>query len=159
MDRFLGALLGSLALVACSALPPQAPAIGTPSARSAEEVAAETARINEWFEVQFEEQLAFSPMRQTLLGRKTDNDKIDDMSIAGQDARLAWGRASLAEMTATFDYEALTPEAQTSYDVWAYQLVQAEAALPFRTNGYVFNQFSAVHTLFPRLLIAFHRVD
>ena len=158
MNRFLAALLGSLALVACSTVMPQAPAIEPPSARS-EGVAAETARINEWFEAQFEEQLAFSPMQQTFLGRKTNNDKIDDMSIPARDARLAWRRASVAEMKATFDYEELTPEAQTSYDLWAYQLARAEAALPFRTNAYIFHQMSGLHTMFPQFLIVFHPVD
>ena len=159
MNLSLVVLLGSLTLVACSSVTPRAPMIETPSARSAEEVVAETDRINEWFEAQFEEQLAFSPMQQTRLGRKTDNDKIDDMSITARDAQLAWRRASVAEMKATFDYDELTPEAQTSYDLWAYQLARAEAALPFRTNGYIFDQMSAIHTGFPQFLITFHPVD
>ena len=117
----------------------------------------ETARINAWFEKKYEEQLAFSPIQQTFLGRKSA--AIDDMSIAAQDQQLAWQRASVAEMKQAFDYAKLTPEAQTSYDLWIYQLQQAEAALPFRTNAYVFDQMSAIHAFFPQLLIAFHRVD
>jgi uncharacterized protein (DUF885 family) len=117
----------------------------------------ETARINAWFEKKYEEQLAFSPIQQTFLGRKSA--AIDDMSLAAQDKQLAWQRASVAEMKRTFDYSKLTPEAQTSYDLWIYQLQQAEAALPFRSNAYVFDQMSAIHAFFPQLLIAFHRVD
>ena len=117
----------------------------------------ETARLNAWFEKKYEEQLAFSPIQQTFLGRKSA--AIDDMSIAAQDKQLAWQRASVAEVKQTFDYAKLTPEAQTSYDLWIYQLQQAEAALPFRTNAYVFDQMSAIHAFFPQLLIAFHRVD
>jgi uncharacterized protein (DUF885 family) len=117
----------------------------------------ETTRLNAWFETKFEEQLAFSPIQQTLLGRKSG--EIDDMSIAAQDRQLVWQRASVDEMRRLFDRSKLTPEAQTSYDVWIYQLEQAEAAVPFRTNGYVFEQMSAIHAFFPQLLIAFHRVD
>ena len=117
----------------------------------------ETARINAWFEKKFEEQLAFSPIRQTFLGRKSN--AIDDMSLAGQDRQLAWLRDSVAELKKSFDYARLSPEAQTSYDLWVYQLQQAEAALPFRTNAYVFNQMAAIHTFLPQLLIAFHRVE
>ena len=51
----------------------------------------ETARINAWFEAKFEEQLAFSPIQQTFLGRKSG--ELDDMSIAAQDKVLAWQRA------------------------------------------------------------------
>ncbi|MDQ3069178.1 MAG: DUF885 domain-containing protein [Acidobacteriota bacterium] len=116
----------------------------------------ETARLNAWFEARFEEQLAFSPIQQTFLGRKSG--AIDDMSLAAQDKQLAWQRATVAELRKNFDYAKLTPEAQTSYDLWIYQLQQAEAALPFRTNAYIFDQMTAIHTFFPQLLIAFHSV-
>ncbi|MEZ5283809.1 MAG: DUF885 domain-containing protein [Vicinamibacterales bacterium] len=117
----------------------------------------DTARINAWFEVKFKEQLAFSPIQQTFLGQKSG--EIDDMSLAAQDKQLAWQRAATAEMRKSFDYAKLSPEAQTSFDVWVYQLEQAEAAARYRADGYVFDQMSAVHTFFPQLLIAFHRVD
>ena len=120
-------------------------------------VADETARINAWFDKKFEEQLAFSPIRQTMLGRKSNT--IDDMSLAAQDKRIAWLRRSVAELKKSFVYAKLSPEAQTSYDLWVYQLTQAEAALPFRTNAYIFDQMSAIHAFLPQLLIAFHRVE
>ncbi len=117
----------------------------------------ETARLNAWFEKKFEEQVAFSPIQQTFLGRKSN--AIDDMSLAAQDKQLAWLRASVAELKKSFAYGKLSPEAQTSYDLWVYQLEQAEAAVPFRTNAYVFNQMSGIHSFLPQLLIAFHRVE
>lgn len=117
----------------------------------------ETSRLNAWFERKYEEQLAFSPIQQTFQGRRSS--AIDDMSLAAQDRQLAWLRASVAELKKTFTYANLAPEAQTSYDLWVYQLEQAEAALPFRTNAYIFDQMSAIHALFPQLLIAFHQAD
>jgi uncharacterized protein (DUF885 family) len=117
----------------------------------------ETARINAWFEKKFEEQLALSPIQQTFLGRKSGG--IDDMSMAGQDKLVAWQRASVDEMRKSFDYAKLSPEAQTSYDTWIYQLRQTEAALKFRTNAYVFEQMTAIHAFLPQLLIAFHAVE
>lgn len=116
----------------------------------------ETARLNAWFEARFEEQLAFSPIQQTFLGRKSA--AIDDMSLAAEDKQLAWQRATVADLEKNFDDAKLTPEAQTSYDLWIYQLQQAEAALPFRANAYVFDQMTAIHAFFPQLLIAFHTV-
>jgi uncharacterized protein (DUF885 family) len=133
-----------------SAQAPQA----TPPAHTAGD---DTARINAWFETKFEEQLAFSPIQQTFLGRKSG--AIDDLSIAAQDRQLAWQRASVAEMRGSFEYAKLNAEAQTSYDTWIYQLEQAEAAVPFRTNAYVFDQMTAIHAFLPQLLIAFHVVD
>ena len=56
----------------------------------------ETARLNAWFEARFEEQLAFSPIQQTFLGRKSG--AIDDMSLAAQDKQLAWLRGTVADL-------------------------------------------------------------
>lgn len=155
--RLIMALLAATALSACE------PANNTQSEGqtvvTAEMVAAESARLNEWFEKQFETEVAFSPIQQTFLGRKTNNDKIDDLSVKAQDEQLAWKRASVAEMKANFDYDKLNDIAKTSYDIWAYQLDAAEKANEFRTNGYIFEQMNAIHAFFPQLLIAFHRVE
>ena len=136
---------------ALSILPVVAPRAQAPATSD------ETERINAWFEARFKEQLAFSPIQQTFLGQKSG--ELDDMSIAAQDKQLEWQRAATAEMRKSFDYTRLSPEAQTSYDVWVYQLEQAEALVRFRTNAYVFDQMSAIHSFLPQLLIAFHRVD
>lgn len=155
--RLIMALLAATALSACE------PANNTQSEGqtvvTVEMVAAESARLNEWFEKQFETEVAFSPIQQTFLGRKTNNDKIDDLSVKAQDEQLAWKRASVAEMKASFDYDKLNDIAKTSYDIWAYQLDAAEKANEFRTNGYIFEQMNAIHAFFPQLLIAFHRVE
>ena len=138
-------LAGSLLLAASGTALAQTPATD------------ETARLNAWFEKKFEEQLALSPIQQTFLGRKSDG--IDEMTIEAQDRQVAWQRAAIEEMKKSFDYKKLTPEAQTSYDIAIYQLEQTEAALPFRKNGYIFDQMSALHAFFPQLLIAFHQVE
>ncbi|MCR4373590.1 MAG: DUF885 domain-containing protein, partial [Acidobacteria bacterium] len=146
-----------LALGLCL-LSPTVPSAQAPQATPPAQTAGDdTARINAWFETKFEEQLAFSPIQQTFLGRKSG--AIDDLSIAAQDRQLAWQRASVAEMRGSFEYAKLNAEAQTSYDTWIYQLEQAEAAVPFRTNAYVFDQMTAIHAFLPQLLIAFHVVD
>ena len=143
---FLVALATLCLWIAAAAQPPQ-------DASSQDE----SARLHAWFEARYEEQLAFSPIQQTFLGRKSD--AIDDMSLAAQDRVLDWQRATVADLKKSFDYTALTPEAQTSYDLWVYQLQQAEAARPFRANAYIFDQMSAIHGFFPQLLIAFHQVE
>lgn len=146
---------------ALSACEQDAPAPAKPAAATytAEEVQAESERLNAWFDARFEAELAFSPIQQTFLGRDVDQDKIDDFSIAAQDAQMERARTASAEMQATFEYDKLTAEAKTSWDIAVYQLEQQEAALPFRTNGYVFEQMRAVQGFFPQLLIAFHRVS
>ena len=41
---------------------------------------------------------------------------------------------------------------------WLTHIARGEAADQFRYNDYVFNQMQAVHSFFPQLLIAFHKV-
>ena len=127
-----------------------------PAPSSAE---AETARINDWFEARWEEQLAFSPIQKTFLGRKDDYDRIDDASEAAEEAQLAWRRRVTAEMKESFSYELLTDEAKTSYDVWVYELERAERAAPFRRHDYVFTQMQGPQAFLPQFLIVFHKVD
>ncbi len=161
------ALLGATALTACgqgSDNPaPQPPAqqgeAETPAQSNAEAVAAETARLNAWFTEKWQEELDFSPLFKTYLGMKEDNDKVNDGTEAADDEQLAWRRAAVAEMKDSFDYELLTPEAKTSYDVYAFQLEQEEASLPFRRRGYVFHQMSGPHSSLPNFLINFHGVE
>jgi uncharacterized protein (DUF885 family) len=129
------------------------------TAPSAEQVERETARLNEWFDARYEEQLDFSPLFKTQLGRKDDYDRIDDLSEAGELAQLEWQRATVRDLERDFDRSLLTAEARTSYDLWLYGLERAEAAWPFRRRDYVFHQMQGAHTFLPQAMINFHRVD
>lgn len=132
--------------------------VETATAPTAEEIAAETERLNAWFEEKYELEVLESPIQLTFLGRDERQGEIDDFSEAALDAQLARSRANVAELQASFDYDKLTPDAKTSYDLWIYQAERAEAADEFRYNAYVFDQMQAIHTFFPQLLIAFHKV-
>jgi len=134
-------------------------ATSTKVATTSEQAETESARLNAWFEEQYKTVLSFSPIQQTFMGLKTDQDKIDEFSLEAADKQLAWRRASVAEMKEKFDYNKLSNDAQISWDIWQYQLDAAEAANEFRFNGYVFDQMQAIHGFFPQLLIAFHRVE
>jgi len=81
----------------------------------------QTEAINQWFEVEFERQVARSPMFQTFLGRKTDYDKWDDASDEFERESHALEMAALAEMRAKFNLEDLGPQAQLSYRLCGIQ--------------------------------------
>ncbi|MEM8983313.1 MAG: DUF885 domain-containing protein [Pseudomonadota bacterium] len=148
----------ALLLTACGQS--EAPTETVTAARpSAEETAAETARLNDWFEVKFEEQMQQSPLLMTFRGRKDRYTEVDDLSIEAADEQLEMARQAVAELETEFDYNKLTPEAKISYDIWKYQYEQAEAGVEFRRNNYVFEQMSSIHTLLVNFLINFHRVD
>lgn len=148
-----------LLLVACGSAPKPADTPPSRVAPAADATLDETARLNAWFERKYEEQLQFSPIGLSFLGRKDRNDQLDDFSDAGADAVLAWQAASVSEMEAGFAYDKLSDEARTSYDVWKYQYEMARRGAAFRRRGYVFEQMNGVQSFLPTFLISFHQVD
>jgi uncharacterized protein (DUF885 family) len=128
-------------------------------ASNAAQTARETTRLNEWLDARYEEQLDFSPLTKTQLGRKDDYDKVDDFTEAGALMQLEWLRATGRDLERDFDPDLLTPEGKTSYDLWLYGLERSEAAWPFRRRGYAFHQMQGAHTFLPQYLLNFHRVD
>lgn len=119
---------------------------------------AESDRLNQWFDEKYEEQLARSPIMQTMLGRSTDNDKIDQLTLEEEQLRFELLEASVAELRRDFDYDSLTPEAQTSYDFWIFQYEEYKAGIPFQQSGYVFEQMRGAHSFLPQILLAFQQV-
>lgn len=119
----------------------------------------ETERLNEWFDVKYEESLQMSPVTLTMLGRKDLYDQIDEMSEAAEEARLQWRAETVSELEELFDYDELEPDAQVSYDLWVHQYEIARDGAEFRRHNYVFDQMRSVHTQLPNFLINFHSVD
>ncbi|MEP0189104.1 MAG: DUF885 domain-containing protein [Erythrobacter sp.] len=150
--KFAALLLATVALTGCDALTP-APEL------SIECSGEQTECLNEWFEVKFEEQLAFSPISQTALGRKADYDKIDDFSEEAQLEQLEWMRNATAEMEGNFDYDELTPDAKLSYDMWKFRLEQAERAWEFREQAYILHQMGSSQSGLPTFLLTQHTVE
>jgi uncharacterized protein (DUF885 family) len=143
------------ALAACGTAPRPEPA---PAAYSAEAVAAESERLNAWFEQIFDESVARDPMRQTFLGIKDRYGEWSDASEAFALAELNYRRADVAEMKATFDFDKLDEQTKLSWRLTEYQLERAEAAWPFRDHGYVFDQMNGVQSEIPAFLINQHKV-
>ncbi len=119
----------------------------------------QTECLNDWFETKFEEELKFSPLRQTALGLKTDYDKIDDFTVEAAQAQLKWWQQATAEMEANFDYDELTDEAKLSWDMWQFRKDQAEAAADFREQEYILTQMNGLHTGLPSFLLTQHKVE
>jgi uncharacterized protein (DUF885 family) len=119
----------------------------------------ESERLNEWFDLRFEEQLMFSPISLTFMGRKELYDQVDDLSEAAEDKQLEWQRNTVEEMQREFDYEQLTPEAKISYDIWKYQYENAAKGIAFRDSNYTFTQMQGLQSMLPTVMINFHRVD
>ena len=151
----------ALALGACDrSAAPESGAASTPAATfSQADIAAETERLNQWFEKKYEEQLQFSPIQLTFQGRKDRYGEFDDMSEKAALDQVAWKKASVEEMEKTFDYAKLSDEAKLSYDLWKLQYENARDGIPFLGDGYAFDQMNGAQSFLPTLLINFHKVD
>lgn len=119
----------------------------------------QTQAINEWFEKEFERQVARSPMYQTFLGRKTNYDKWNNASDDYDRESHALEMAALAEMRATFDLENLDPQAQLSYRLAEYDGELSERRFPFRNHWYEFSHFRGPHSGVPPFLINQHSIS
>ena len=96
--KHLITLILSLLLIACGDPAPESAAPGSePGASETTATVDETARINAWFDEKNEEQLRFSPISLSALGRKELYDQIDDMSVEAAGQQLEIGRASCRE--------------------------------------------------------------
>lgn len=165
MRHYYLLLLVAVSLAACDQ--PKQHTDLSKNAEQAEQVAettevdqkSETDKLNEWFEVKYEEELMRSPLGLTFIGRKERYGEIDDLSVEAQDEQLALKRASVEEMENSFDYDKLSDDAKLSYDLWKYQFEQMERAAQFRGNKYIFEQMQGTHAFFPTLLMNFHRVE
>ncbi|WP_407353533.1 DUF885 domain-containing protein [Luteimonas sp. R10] len=153
----------ALALAACSQQPADtSTANGAPAATPADatqQAESESARLNAWFETQYEELLQFSPMRLTFLGRKDLYDQLDDVSEEAARKQLAWLEASVRQMESTFDYDRLDDDAKLSWDLWKHQYESARDGEPFFLNGYAFDQMNGMNSFLPTFLINFHKVE
>ncbi|MEO1241653.1 MAG: DUF885 domain-containing protein [Pseudomonadota bacterium] len=119
----------------------------------------QTQAINEWFEKEFERQVARSPMYQTFLGRKTNYDKWDNASDDYDRESHALEMAALAEMRETFNLEDLDPQAQLSYRLAEYGGELSERRFPFRNHWYEFSHFRGPHSGVPPFLINQHSIS
>ena len=138
--------------------PPNSTA-STVAAVDTEKAISETERLNLWFDERYEELLSRSPMRMTRLGRKDKYDKIDDLSEAAKEEKLQWRAATVEELKANFDYDALSEDAQLSYDVWVYQYESNRAMAAYQRNVYVFTQMRGIQSYLPTFLINYHKVE
>ena len=153
------------ALAACDSDTPDANTkVGTQVADVVEQAtdvvtASEADRLNQWFEVQYETELSMSPIGLTMQGRKERYDEIDDFSDEVYAEQVAWKAASVAEMKAKFNYDALNDDAKLSWDLWKFQNEQTKASYAMRHMNYVFEQMNGTHSFLPTFLISFHKVE
>ena len=150
--KFAAILLASVALTGCDAM--MGPQVATIDCATTQ-----TECLNAWFETKFEQELEFSPLRQTSLGMKTNYDKIDDFSVEAAQEQVMWWAQALAEMEANFDYDELTADAKISYDMFKFRAESAVESADYLEQQYILHQMGAAHGALPSFLLSQHTVE
>ncbi len=94
----------------------------------------------------------------TSLGRKTDYDKLDDVSDAAAERSLALQEAQLAQMKAQFDPTRLSEQSRLSWRLFEHGVQQARLSNQWRDWGFQFAANGNPTTSLPVFLINNHRI-
>ena len=135
-----------------------AEAIASPAAPRAEDIAAESARLNAWFDQKFDETVSRNPVTQTYLGIKDNYGEWDDVSDANVLKELEIQRANIAEMKTSFDPALLDHQAKLSWRIAELNLKSAESDYKYRHHRYVFDQMNGAQAEIPAFLINQHQI-
>ncbi|MBZ9730021.1 DUF885 domain-containing protein [Salegentibacter sp. JZCK2] len=125
---------------------------------SEEEIAEHSEKLNEYFEAEFQKDVADSPMMQTRLGQKSDYGKWDDFSHLKyvEDLKKAKNRL---EYLKKVEVEALNEQTRLSYDLYRQKIENEIADYDYRFYNYPVNQMFGYHAELPAFLINMHRID
>ncbi|WP_417659135.1 DUF885 domain-containing protein [Pseudidiomarina sp.] len=163
------ALAVSLVLMttACSEAPKQQDATApvaesqtatTDQAVSQAEIQAESEKANKLFEDIFMENVMRSPMYQSYLGIKQDQDKWDDISEQRAEEDLALQKEQLARVM-EIDEAKLDDQTKVSWLLMKQNLEQEIADFKWRHYNYPVNQMFGMHSSVASLLINQHRIS
>ena len=123
-------------------------------------VPSEDQRIDEFFEAVFEREISLSPIRQSSLGRKTDQlGKWDDFSDKATARKVDRTRADYERLKSDFAYEALSDDARLSYDLFALNAERAIRNFEFDRNHYIVDQFNGQLSGLITVLQNHHRIE
>jgi len=150
------ALVASVMLAA----PPTAALLAQPVPTAKNTATAEDQRLTAFLDAEFAQDLKLRPQLATRLGIKDGEDRLDDISDAGQLQRLEARRASVSRMKAQFDRSKLSSAGQTNYDIWETELQRLELQYKYRRYQPPFYSFLySVHSQLPDFMINTHTVS
>jgi len=114
--------------------------------------------MNDWFQKQWDTEIALSPMFQTYLGDKTDYDKWDDMSKEEEEKSLERTKARLVYLKDSVDSNKLNEATKLSYKLAVQQQEDDISDFQYRLHNYPINQMRGIHSQVPSFLINMHQI-
>ncbi|MBT7950819.1 MAG: DUF885 domain-containing protein [Gammaproteobacteria bacterium] len=116
-------------------------------------------RADSFFEKSFQESLAQSPMFQSYLGIKDNQDKWDDLSEEKAEENLEITRRQLKELRSTINPDLLDEQTLISYRLFEKNAEDEIDLYKWRYHDYPVNQMHGVQSQIPSFLINIHRVS
>ena len=122
-------------------------------------IAAESKKANAFFEEAFQESLARSPMYQSYLGIKDNQDLWDDVSDekAAEDLKIT--KRQLAELKSTINKDLLDDQSLISYKLFVKNAEDEISFYKWRYHSYPINQMHGWQSQIPSFLINIHRIS
>lgn len=117
----------------------------------------ESERLNAFFEQVFQRNLARSPMAQSRLGIRTQQDKWDDIGERRQLEDIALVRSDLQALH-RFDRTKLDKEAQLSYRLFERDRTDRLRAFEWRRHDYLVTQMGGLHRSVATTLLNAHPI-
>lgn len=126
---------------------------------TADNAASESKKLNNFFEREFQRELADSPMLQTRLGIKTDYGSWDSFSHLRHAKDLEQAKKRLSFLKDSVNVDALNEKDALSYRLYRQQVENEIEDYDFRFYNYPVNQMFGVHAEIPAFLINMHSID
>lgn len=118
----------------------------------------ESEKANELFEKIFMDAVMRSPMYQTYLGIKKDQDKWDDISEARSVKEYEINKANLIKVKA-IDKSKLDPQTAVSLRLQLQKIEESIADYKWRYHNYPLHQMHGMHSAIPAMLINQHGIS
>ncbi len=125
---------------------------------SADAIAIESQKANDFFEDQYQEGLNSKPEDQTYLGIKKDADKWNDYSDAFAAKELENQKEALKWLKDSINVEALDKTTKLSYDLYKAKLENEISDYKYRLYSYPVNQMHGAQSEVPAFLINMHQI-
>jgi uncharacterized protein (DUF885 family) len=124
-----------------------------------QEIAAESKKVNDFFERSFKAMLDRSPEFSTYLGIKKNYGEWNDYSDDKAKKEFEITKAELDSLRKNYNYQALDPQTQVSYRMFEYNAQEKTDNFKYRFHNLPVNQMSGSHSEVPAFLINFHQIS
>ena len=123
------------------------------------EIAAESEKVNAFFQKSFDDGVAMSPEFQTRLGIKKNYGKLNDNSPEFDEKELERKKKELIWLTDSVNVDALSKPVLLSYNLFKQSVTNEIEDYKFRLHNYPVNQMFGAQSTKPAFLINMHRID